>query len=319
MNRIFKWITVTAAILIVIFIIASGLIGNYFYTLALDPRADKSAVLQADHNANGSQEINAQAEQELHIWWEDVGYEDAYRMSDDGLNLHSYVIDTFPDSKKWAILVHGYTGNALQMRGTAQQFYRQGFQVLMPDMRGHGMSEGDYIGMGWDDRLDVIGWIEEILTGDPEAEIVLYGVSMGGATVMMTAGEDLPANVKAIVEDCGYSSIWDEFSYQLESIYGLPDFPIMHASSLVTRIRAGYSLTEGDAVEQVAKSKTPIFFIHGDADTFVPYSMLDQVYNAATVEKDKLIVPGAGHGEASAVAKDIYWDAIFGFINRFVS
>ena len=65
-----------------------------------------------------------------------------------------------------------------------------------------------------------------MISADKNAEIVLYGVSMGGATVMMASGEDLPGNVKAIIEDCGYSSVWDEFSYQLQALFNLPEFPL---------------------------------------------------------------------------------------------
>lgn len=166
-----------------------------------------------------------------------------------------------------------------------RNFYEKGFHVLAPDLRGHGESDGEYIGMGWHDRLDILQWIEEVIELDPYAEIVLFGVSMGGATVMMTSGEDLPPNVKVIVEDCGYSSVSDVFVYQLDDLFGLPEFPVMNAANTITNIRAGFDLYEASAVEQVAKSVKPILFIHGDQDTFVPYEMLEEVYAAAAVEK----------------------------------
>ncbi|HBT73792.1 MAG TPA: alpha/beta hydrolase, partial [Lysinibacillus sp.] len=157
-------------------------------------------------------------------------------------------------------------------------------------------------------------WVNHIVSLNESAEIVLYGVSMGGATVMMASGENLPTNVKAIIEDCGYSSVWDEFSYQLKAIFHLPAFPIMHFSSVVTKLKAGYTLGEASAVEQVAKSKTPMLFIHGDNDTFVPSTMLNEVYEAANVPKQKLIVEGAGHGGAESVASELYWATIQQFL-----
>ena len=78
--------------------------------------------------------------------------------------------------------------------------------------------------MGWDDRKDMLLWIAKIIQKGPQAEIVLLGVSMGGATVMNTSGEKLPSNVKAIVEDCGFTSTVDAFAYQLKQLYGLPKF-----------------------------------------------------------------------------------------------
>lgn len=114
----------------------------------------------------------------------------------------------------------------------------------MPDARGHGKSEGDYIGFGWDERKDYLQWINRIIKKDPQSEIVLHGVSMGAATVMMTSGEKLPDNVKAFVEDCGYSSVKGELGYQLKEMFNLPAFPLIPVTSLVTKVRAGYFLVK---------------------------------------------------------------------------
>ena len=165
----------------------------------------------------------------------------------------------------------------------------------------------------------------------PEGEIVLYGVSMGAATVMMASGEaDLPVQVRCVIEDCGYTSVWDEFSGQLKELFGLPPFPVLNAADLVCRIRAGYSITEhmGSAEENVEalwnesplkyapRCKTPTLFIHGEEDTFVPFWMLEELYQAASCEKEKLVVPGAAHAESAAVAPELYWPAVDAFLAR---
>ncbi|MDU3324204.1 MAG: alpha/beta hydrolase, partial [Escherichia coli] len=190
--------------------------------------------------------------------------------------------------------------------------------VLIPDLRGHGMSEGDYIGMGWDERLDIIDLINYIIDVDKDSEIVLYGVSMGAATVMNVSGENLPSNVKAIIEDCGYTSAWDQFSYQLDELFGLPPFPMMHTASLIGKFRAGYWLKEASPLEQVKNSKTPTLFIHGDKDDFVPFSMLDQVYDACSAPKEKLVIEGAGHAKSSKVNPDMYWNGISKFLSKYI-
>lgn len=117
-----------------------------------------------------------------------------------------------------------------------------------------------------------------------------------------------------MVEDCGYTSAKDEFSYQLKEIFGLPAFPIMDFASLVTKLRAGYTLGEASAVKQLLKTELPVLFIHGTADTFVPSSMLDEVYEAAGGEKEKFAVEDAGHGMAAAVAGEQYWESVFTFV-----
>lgn len=109
--------------------------------------------------------------------------------------------------------------------------------------------------MGAWDSDDIVEWINEIIKDNPKAEIALYGVSMGASTVMMTTGHNLPENVKVAIEDCGYTSAWDEFSYQLDDLFGLPSFPALDAANIVTMIRGGYNLKDADALEAVKNLK----------------------------------------------------------------
>lgn len=111
---------------------------------------------------------------------------------------------------RYAIICHGYGSRAECMRHRGKSFYDLGFNILMPNARAHGDSAGDWIGMGWPERKDIIGWIYEVIRRDKDAHILLYGESMGAATVMMTAGEQLPPQVKLAIEDCGYTSVWDQ-------------------------------------------------------------------------------------------------------------
>lgn len=149
-------------------------------------------------------------------------------------------------------------------------------------------------------------------------EIVLYGVSMGAATVMMTSGEKLPDNVKAIIEDCGYSSVHDELAYQLDDMFSLPAFPLMQVTSLVTKVRAGYFFGEANAVEQLKKNQRPMLFIHGDEDTFVPFEMLDKVYRATKGPKEKYVVKGAEHAEAYKTDPEKYQQVVQQFLSQYV-
>lgn len=104
---------------------------------------------------------------------------------------------------------------------------------------------------------------------------------------------------------------------QLDEMFGLPTFPVLDAASLVTRLRAGFGFKEASAVEQLKKTKLPMLFIHGEEDTFVPYWMLDVVYGAcASPDKERLSVPGAGHGEASWEDPELYWSTVDAFLSR---
>ena len=184
-------------------------------------------------------------------------------------------------------------------------------------LRACGDSEGDYVGMGWLDRKDVLQWIDWVLAQDSEAEIVLHGVSMGAATTMMTAGEDTPEQVKVFVEDCGYTSVWDIFSSELKLRFGLPEFPILYTASATARAKAGYGFKEASALQQVQNCEKPMLFIHGTADDFIPYEMMGTLYNAKPGTNKA--AEGAGHGEAMDVLGDTYWNTVFDFEGQYMA
>ena len=306
----FKKITISIfIILLTLFIGVSSLVGVLFYNLALNANYSKDIIYAEynDENLNDAQK-----------WLEEKSnYSDKYIESYDKLQLHSYVVSQ--NSNKWAIVVHGYGGSGKLMSDKSKYFYDMGYNVLIPDLRGHGKSEGDYIGMGWKDRLDIISWINFIIKENPNAEIVLHGTSMGAATVLMTSGENLPSNVKAIVADCAYTSAWDEFSYQLETYLKVPSYYILNVTNMVTKLKAGYSLKEASALESVKKATVPILFIHGDKDKFVPYSMMDKLYDATTSPKEKLTIEGGEHANSDLVSPFLYWLTVEDFLNQYIT
>lgn len=198
----------------------------------------------------------------------------------------------------------------------ANQYHKAGYNVIVPDLRAHGESAGKYVGMGWLDKNDILKWIELILNEDSHAKIVLHGVSMGAATVMMASGENLPENVVAIIEDCGYTSVKEVFSSELKLRFNLPTFPIINSASFVSSIRARYTFDEASSLEQIKKSDIPILFIHGSADNFIPVEMCHKLYDFATCKKEKLIITGAGHAQSRFLAPDEYYHTVFNFINN---
>lgn len=316
-KKIIKVTSITLTSLLTLIIIGLGFVGNYFYNLALNPDTPKDIIFGTpdEAEATSGQVLGSDVDWLLNR----SNSTEEYITSFDGLKLHSYQVLNETKTNKWVINVHGYTSDSKKMSTYAKKYYDMGYNLLVPDLRGHGLSEGEYIGMGFDDRLDIISWINYILENNKDAEIVLHGISMGAATVLMTSGEDLPVNVKAIVADCGYSSVWDQFSYQLDDLFSLPEFPILHVSSLVGQFRAGYSIKDAAPINQVVNSKTPILYIHGDQDDFVPYYMMEELYSATSSEKEMLTIEGAGHAKASEVDPTTYWNTVFNFTNKYVT
>lgn len=237
--------------------------------------------------------------------------------SHDGLRLRGYYLPARHPTANLVILAHGYNGRAQKDMGDLARLYHErfGYHVFMPDARGHGASEGQVIGFGWLERRDYVAWIAALRRrlGDG-VRIALHGVSMGGATVLMTSGEALPPQVRAVIADCAYTGVRAELIYQLRRLYGLPPFPIAPVTSLICKLRAGYFFGEASALAQVRRSRLPTLFIHGGADEFVPTAMVHELYAACAAEKGLWLVPGAGHGLAYMADPDGYAARIAAFL-----
>lgn len=301
-------------LLVLFFLICIGLgfAGNYFYHYAVVP-AKKDFLAEDTPGTSSNDEKN-----EAKIWFDDENNRVFWHQTSfDGLELSAIYLP-LEGADKTVIIAHGYMGSAETMGNYAKMYHDLGYNVLVPDARGHGASQGDYIGFGWHERKDYLGWINKVLekTGNNQS-ITLYGISMGAATVMMTSGEKLPKNVHSIVADCGYSSVNEELSYQLKEMFGLPSFPLIPITSMITKIRGNYFFGEANTVKQLEKNTIPIFFIHGDEDSFVPFSMLDEVYEATTAPKEKWVVQGAEHAKSYSKNPKLYQEKIADFLAKY--
>ena len=321
-----KWLIGISAFLIMI-IVAFLCIGNYFFDYALVRKngeiaaAEMSAYSLIYENEKKDRiDLNRKIQKEkTSSWLNSISKKKINIQSNDKLQLFASEFKLSNESNKWIILVHGYTSEQSSIYDIARHYSDKGYNVLTPDLRAHGLSEGKYVGMGWLDRNDLLLWIDYLLKNYRNSEIILHGVSMGAATVMMASGENLPTNVKLIVEDCGYTSVWDIFSFELKLRFNLSTFPVLNAASFITSVRAGYNYKEASSIDQIKKSVTPILFIHGNADEFVPVNMAYKLYDNANINKELIIVDGAGHAESRLADEELYYGTIFSFIDKYLN
>ncbi|MFR0822656.1 MAG: alpha/beta hydrolase [Clostridia bacterium] len=312
---------VIGLVVVLLIVIIVMLVGNFFYNIALNVKTSKSFIFKhTDHDCQ--EEVDKKKQRQEDQKWLEENAQDVYtKANNGGLKLHGYQIKQAQNNNnRWAILIHGYTADAIEMTSAAKCFLSLGYQILMVDLRGHGKSEGTYIGMGWPDRLDILDWIEWIVEQQTEAEIILYGVSMGAATVMMTMGEErLSKNVKLAIEDCGYTSVWEEFCWELKTLFKLPAFPVLYAANFVAKVRAGYDLKKASSIEQLKKAKIPLLLIHGEDDKFVPFFMQEQLMHAGNGVKEKLVIKGAAHAECAKINPTLYWKTVEQFIDKYAN
>ncbi len=312
-HKVRNRVIVICAIALVVLIAIGLVIGNIIVEYALSPSSSSDK-----RNVEGSTDYvfeSAANEQAIANAYKATTTPTSIT-SDDGLKLHAdYTRNEV--SHIWVIAIHGYKTSNESMMNYGARYADRGYNVLLPDNRAHGQSEGKYIGMGWLDKDDIACWIKWIVDQDKDAKIILHGVSMGAATAMMLSGDN-PKHVIGYIEDCGYTTVWDIFASEMKKRSGVPSFPALNLGSFVSSFKAGYSFEEASAVKQVAKCKKPMLFIHGEDDDFVPVEMGYEVYDAANCEKQFFLVEDAGHAQALYKDPDAYWGVVFDFIDNVI-
>lgn len=239
--------------------------------------------------------------------------------SADGLLLRASFIPAKADHRKVVILAHGINHAREQMIPYARWFHEHDYHVLMPDARAQGESGGHTIGFGWSDRLDYQAWVNQVITtlGD-DVEIVLMGISMGAATVMAATGEGLPDNVKAVVADSGFQSVYKMAKHIVRTQYHLPTFPLVQIADRISQLKTGTRWVEENIGEQLQKSDIPVLLIHGEQDEVVPVKDVDVLYRALQGPKQRYVDPTANHVQAYSNDSERYWQTVSDFLEEHV-
>lgn len=239
-----------------------------------------------------------------------------------GSRLNAMYIYSPVRSNRVAVLIHGYKDCNAMMLQVGYIYWHLGYNLLLPDLYAHGKSEGDHIRMGWLDRLDVMKWMEianeKFRADSASTQMVVHGISMGAATAMCISGEKLPPYVKCFVEDCGYTSVHDEFAHELKDMFGLPSFPLLNIASTLCRWKYGWDFEEASPLEQVKKCRLPMLVIHGTDDDFVPTSMARPIYDAKPQPKQLYMAQGSAHARSLADHREEYTRRVRQFTQRYI-
>ena len=250
-------------------------------------------------------------------WYESQPKTELHITSKDGLSLAAELIEA-EKPVGLVVAVHGFRSwPAREFALIAKHLYEQGYTVLYPYMRAHRKSEGKYITFGVKERYDIAAWAQVLADRYPDLPLFLYGQSMGGATVILASGLDLPKKVRGVIADSAFYSPRDVIATALVHSYKLPVFPMLPAMDLWARIIAGYSITATTCKEALDRTDLPFLFIHGTEDELVPYQMGVQNYEQCHTEKQMLTVEGAAHCASYYVDPVRYISYLDGFLKKY--
>ncbi|MDR3241898.1 MAG: alpha/beta hydrolase [Lactobacillaceae bacterium] len=306
------WTSIVSLILVIAIILASA--GAYFFYVA-EVRAKKSFVNSGALTAKDPLYSQQEA-------WRKYSATKWEIKAKDGTKLVGSYVPAAQKTDKTALVIHGFGVDHVAMEPYGAMFHQNGYNVLLIDNRAAGKSGGHYIGYGYLEAQDAKLWTQKIVQENgQDSQIVVMGASLGGATTMMLSGMNPPKQVKAYVEDAGYTTIKAELLYQASQMYGLPKWiaePIIGIVSIYSRIFAGYSFNQGDVTKYLAKNDRPMFFIHGAQDDFVPTHFIYENYKAQKGPKEMMVVPKAAHVQSYATNIPKYEERVNAFLNQYV-
>lgn len=267
--------------------------GYYAYRIAFfSPQKDRGRM----PSTSGKQYDPYRAEMaRIYKQLNDRPFETVTICSRDGLKLSGRYYH-IKDGAPLDIGFHGYRSSPMtDFSGGSELSFRLGHNVLLVDQRAHGKSEGRTIAFGIQERWDVLSWTQYAVERfGPDTKVVLYGVSMGAATVLMASELELPENVKGIIADCPYSSP-EKIIRKVAKQMNIPDWLAWPFVVIGAKVYGGFDIRETDAAQAVKNAQVPILIIHGEADGFVPCEMSDiAAHNPEMVVR--YTFPGADHG-----------------------
>jgi fermentation-respiration switch protein FrsA (DUF1100 family) len=241
-------------------------------------------------------------------WFDGLEKERVLVQSPYGYTLSGWFVPGENPAGKTMIFCHGVTVNHICEVKYARIFHKKGWNLFLYDHRRHGESEGPSTTFGFHEKYDLKAVVEYVAGRlEPGAVIGLHGESMGAAVILQYgAMED---RVDFFIADCAYSGLWQQLSHLLKKDYHLPVFPFLYITDLFVRIRGKVRMKDICPLTAVKSIQKPVLFIHGDADTYVPAFMSEEMFNAKQGTKGLYLARDAAHAQ-SYKADPIQYEAV---------
>lgn len=318
-GSIFEGIWTGFKIIILLFIVT--IVAGYLNSKDLLIRGENgSRQALSDMEVSSSVYANKSNEDKrVKKWLASVKREKISLKTDDESILIARKIVIDEESDRWVVILHGYNGSMQDVYDIAMHYAKEGYNILTPDLRASGESEGKFLGMGWNDRLDLINWIDVILKENPSAKVVVHGIDVGADAALMMTGEPLKNSIKAVVAEGAYPRAWDVVKKEYKARHPkLPAFPFLNMANPVMKVIAGYDLKEANAIKQVKNAEVPILLIQGEKDTYVTEDMAQKINQAIASTHELYQISSGTHGDCRYAEPENYYNKTFQFVNSYV-
>ena len=231
--------------------------------------------------------------------------------STDGKRLAGLLLEGAAGQETAVVVCHGIGAYKENLLGVGRLLNLQGYPVLLFDFRGHGESEADSVSIGPKEAWDVLGAFE-FLRGLGHRRFALFGLSMGASAAVYAAAQ-VPGLEAVVLDSCPASleSIMRHLRKRRRVAVGLVG-PLTLA---LFGLFSGVPARAVRPLDEIGKITVPVLLIHGDADRLIDPGDLNLLYDRAATRKEKLVIPGAGHGETFRKGGEAYKEVVLRFVS----
>lgn len=246
-------------------------------------------------------------------------FDDVSFAAGDGATLKGWWVPA-PEERGTVILVHGLNRSRIEMVKKVPFVHRLGWNALPFDLRHHGESGGMVSSFGHFEKQDVraaIAFARAKCTGP----VVLWGVSLGGATVTLAAADD--PTVAGLVCDSSYRSLRDTVGHHLRLFRSfawwlriVPSWPVTDEIVFWIGRRGGFDPDAVDVRGAAAHlAGRPCLFVCNSGDRRMPSEIAFELQASAGERAKVLVVPGTSHGGAYRDGTAAYETAVTEVLN----
>jgi uncharacterized protein len=226
------------------------------------------------------------------------------------LSIHGWY-STVDSAKGCVILLHGVSVNKSYVVHEANAFRQLGYNVLLIDFRGHGLSEGNTTTFG-DDETAEVKTAFDFARSKGNKKIILYGTSLGAAVAMKVAADNL-VSPDAIIAEMPFASLQNHLKSRAK-VVGFPEQPFAFLVTAWMGIERGYNGFNHKPSAYARNVKCPVLLQWGSEDNFVAKEETESIYNNLPLKK-KLVTYAAGHGSLLKADANKWMSEVKSFLN----